>query len=216
MNLGKGDQTPTVFSHKSFHISIVSNQGAKMNTLEKLNITLENGGATTEEALKFFDELESVNLEFMMGRWQGSEFPTNHPMDGLLEASGWYGKEFVDAEQVHPLLFSDGNNNIFKVDPNPIAMNLGVSLPVFKSKAMKPVFQLMNLMLKTEKSQARIRMMEYRQKVSATMIYDNLPINDIFRKIDDNTVLGLMDFKGVSQPFFFVLKRETGIGNTQQ
>lgn len=29
------------------------------------------------------------------------------------------------------------------------------------------------------------------------MIYDNLFINDIFRKIDDNIVLGLMDFKGV-------------------
>ncbi|MGD1714934.1 DUF4334 domain-containing protein [Dapis sp. BLCC M172] len=73
---------------------------------------------------------------------------------------------------------------------------------------MKPIFRLMNLMLKTEKSQARMRMIEYRQKVSAMMIYDHLPINDIFRKIDDNTVLGLMDFKGVSQPFFFVLKRD--------
>ena len=91
---------------------MVSNQRANMNTLEKLNTTLENGGASTEEALKFFDKLESVNLEFMIGRWQGYEFPTNHPMDGLLKASGWYGKEFVDAEQVHPLLFSDGNNSI--------------------------------------------------------------------------------------------------------
>ncbi|MGD1804315.1 DUF4334 domain-containing protein [Dapis sp. BLCC M126] len=179
-----------------------------MNTLEKFNTTLENGGATTQEALKFFDELESVNLDFMIGRWQGYEFPTNHPMDGLLEASGWYGKEFVDTEQVHPLLFLDGNNNIFKVYPSPSAMNLGLNLQILKSKAMKPIFRLMNLILKTEKSQARIRMMEYRQKVSATMIYDNLPINDIFRKIDDNTVLGLMDFKGVPQPFFFVLKRE--------
>ena len=183
-----------------------------MKTLEKLMTTLENGGSSTEEALKFFDELGSVNLEFMIGRWQGSEFPTNHPMDGLLEASGWYGKEFVDAEQVHPLLFLDGNNNIFKVYPSPMAIKLGFRFSALKSKAMKPIFTLMNLMLKTEKSQARIRMMEYREKVSATMIYDNLPINDIFRKIDDNTVLGLMDYKSVPQPFFFVLKREMGIG----
>ena len=81
---------------------------------------------------------------------------------------------------------------------------------------MKPIFTLMNLMLKTEKSQARIRMMEYREKVSTTMIYDNLPINDIFRKIDDNTVLGLMDFKGMPQPFFFVLKRDMIRGKVQQ
>ena len=39
------------------------------------------------------------------------------------------------------------------------------------------------------------------------MIYDYLPINDVFRKVDDHTLLGLMDFKGMEQPFFFVLNR---------
>ncbi|MGB7084128.1 MAG: DUF4334 domain-containing protein [Phormidesmis sp.] len=50
--------------------------------------------------------------------------------------------------------------------------------------------------------------MEHRGKVSATMSYDHLPINDVFRKIDENTVLGLMDCKALQQPFFFVLRRE--------
>jgi hypothetical protein len=40
------------------------------------------------------------------------------------------------------------------------------------------------------------------------MIYDDLPINDVFRKVDNNTVLGVMDLKGMEQPFFFVLRRE--------
>ena len=93
---------------------------------------------------------------------------------------------------------------------------MGPGLLALKSHVMKPVFTLMNLMLKTEKSQARIRMMEYREKVSTTMIYDNLPINDIFRKIDDNTVLGLMDFKGMPQPFFFVLNRDMIRDKVQQ
>lgn len=66
---------------------------------------------------------------------------------------------------------------------------------------------LINSLLKTEASQARLRMMDYRGKVSATMIYDYLPINDSFRKVDENTVLGIMDWKNSSQPFFFVLKR---------
>ncbi|MGL5074428.1 MAG: DUF4334 domain-containing protein, partial [Waterburya sp.] len=35
-----------------------------------------------------------------------------------------------------------------------------------------------------------------------------LPINDAFRKVDDNTLLGLMDFNGEPQPFFFVLRRD--------
>jgi len=60
----------------------------------------------------------------------------------------------------------------------------------------------------TRRSQARLRLTEYRGKSSATMIYDSLPINDVFRKVDENTVLGIMDMKGVAQPFFFILRRE--------
>ncbi|MCC5655076.1 DUF4334 domain-containing protein [Nostoc sp. XA013] len=50
-------------------------------------------------------------------------------------------------------------------------------------------------------------MMEYRGKMTATMIYDYLPINDSFRKVDENTVLGIMDYKNIPKPFFFILKR---------
>lgn len=178
-----------------------------MNTLDHSQSILATGNATTEEALQLFDALEPVNLAFMIGRWQGSGLHTAHPMDGLLEASDWYGKEFVDAETVHPLLFRGTQNKIIKVSPHPTAMNLALRLPVIKRAFMKPFLKLLNLFLSTEKSQARLRMMEYRGKVSATMIYDHLPINDSFRKIDENTVLGIMDFKALAQPFFFVLKR---------
>jgi hypothetical protein len=44
-------------------------------------------------------------------------------------------------------------------------------------------------------------MTEYRGVVSATMIYDALPINDVFRKVEDGTVLGAMDFRLIRQPF---------------
>jgi len=86
-------------------------------------------------------------------------------------------------------------------------MNWILQLPILKNNSLKPLLMLTNSLLKTETSQARLRMMEYRGKVSATMIYDYLPINDSFRKVDDNTVLGIMDFKNSPQPFFFVLKR---------
>lgn len=178
-----------------------------MNNLANFQAA-QQGQTTTEAALELFDQLDPLDIEFMLGRWQGSGFHTNHQMDGLLEAFNWYGKEFISAEHVHPLLFSDGNN-IFKVDPNPIVMNLGLSLPIPKNETIKPFYIAMSKMLKTEESKARIRMMEYRGKVSATMIYDHLPINDVFRRVENNTVLGLMDFKGMPQPFFFVLNKES-------
>ncbi|MEM9947546.1 MAG: DUF4334 domain-containing protein [Cyanobacteria bacterium P01_D01_bin.36] len=178
-----------------------------MSTLDKFHTLLWQGETTPDEALELFDELNAVNLDFMMGRWKGSGFKTHHRMDGLLETIGWYGKEFISPDCVHPLLFSDGNK-IFKVDPNPTAVNLGFSLDLPQKEVLKPLYGAMSKLLKTEESKARVRMTEYRGKLSATMIYDYLPINDVFRKIDDSTLLGLMDFKGMEQPFFFVLNRD--------
>ncbi|CAJ1586868.1 DUF4334 domain-containing protein [[Mycobacterium] wendilense] len=58
----------------------------------------------------------------------------------------------------------------------------------------------------------RLRMVEYRGVLSATMIYDALPINDHFRLIDDDTVLGVMDMRGLDRPLMFVLRRDDGDG----
>ena len=49
---------------------------------------------TTDQALEFFDELPAVAAQEITGRWRGSELATGHPLDGLLAASGWYGKQF--------------------------------------------------------------------------------------------------------------------------
>jgi len=88
-------------------------------------------------------------------------------------------------------------------------------IPALKHNFFKPVLISLISLLKTETSQARLRLMEYRGKVSATMIYDYLPIADSFRQVDKNTVLGVMDFKGLPQPFFFVLHRMEAIAPAQ-
>ena len=178
-----------------------------MNAIASFQDILQQGQTTTESALELFDRLEPVDLEFMLGRWRGSGFHTHHQMDGLLEAFNWYGKEFVSPDCVHPLLFADGKS-IYKIDPNPVLMNLGFKYPVPQEQNLKPFYTAATKILKTEESKARIRMMEHRGKLSATMIYDYMPINDVFRQVDENTVLGLMDKKNMPQPFFFVLNRD--------
>ncbi len=165
-------------------------------------------GAATEEALELFDELEAISIKEMIGKWRGSGFSTLHPMDGLLETFNWYGKEFIDENNVHPLLFLDLKNNLFIVDPKKMPMGRAFKLPFLKNKSLRFLFLSLKSVLSTTKTRARIRMMEYRGKVSATMIYDDLPVLDVFRKVDKNTLLGVMDSKGLEQPFFFVLKRE--------
>ena len=49
---------------------------------------------------------------------------------------------------------------------------------------------------------------EHRGVSSAAMLYDHLPIVDVFRRLDAHTLLGVMDARGISQPFFFTLRRK--------
>ncbi len=93
-----------------------------MELPENCQTILETGKTITEKALQLFDSLAPVNLDFMIGRWQGSGLHTAHLLDGLLEVSNWYGKEFINPETVHLLLFLDAQGEIIKVAPQPMMM----------------------------------------------------------------------------------------------
>jgi Domain of unknown function (DUF4334)/GXWXG protein len=175
---------------------------------------LDAGGTSTGEALAIFDNLDPVDTDFMLGAWKGEGFPTRHPLDGVLEAYHWHGKRFESPEHVHPLVFSRMRGGTANVNPIFMLPALGLldRLPVFKSRVAGRIFQACIPLFSTSRSRARLRMTSYRGKGSATMIYDSLPINDVFRKVDENTVLGVMDLKGVRQPYFFALRRERGVG----
>lgn len=171
---------------------------------------LRAGKTTTAEALAIFDSLEPVGLDFMQGKWKGDGFPTGHPLDGALEAYHWRGKIFENPEQVHPLIFQSIRGGTLAIDPIYMlpAMGLVERLPFLKSKRMGNIFQLCLGLFATRRSRARLRLTHYRDKLSATMIYDSLPVNDVFRQVDPATVLGVMDMKGAVRPLFFVLRRE--------
>jgi hypothetical protein len=168
------------------------------------------GQISTAEALELFDQLDPVTVEFMLGAWRGSSFPTGHPLDGMLETYHWHGKRFDSAEQVHPLVFRTATGGTASLHPLWALPLVGWldRLPIPKTPMAGDLFQAGLGLLATQQSTARLRLSAYRGQTSATMIYDHLPINDVFRQVDDNTVLGLMDLKGSPQPFFFVLRRE--------
>jgi Domain of unknown function (DUF4334)/GXWXG protein len=175
--------------------------------LEQLR-TLENG-ASTDEALAFFDALPPITVTEMFGSWRGSGLQTGHPLDGLLELFGWHGKRFEGPEGVHPLVFDGPNGSVFSITPSLIPLGFAVRHPkAVRHPIVSGLCRLFRFALRTKKPCARLRMTEYRGVVSATMIYDTQPINDVFRKVDDNTLLGAMDFRLIRQPFFFVLRRE--------
>ncbi|QSQ26423.1 DUF4334 domain-containing protein [Pyxidicoccus parkwayensis] len=151
-----------------------------------------------QDALVLFDSLPTVDLAFMRGTWKGSELRTGHALDGVLGATGWYGKQFLDEERVHPLLFFTVDRSaVFPVDPKK-----------WPSPSRQGAVGQYRADVETDTYKARLRLTEFRGKVSATMVYDDRPILDVFRKVDDNTVLGAMDARGMPQPYFFVLRRD--------
>jgi hypothetical protein len=169
---------------------------------------------TTSEALNIFDAADAVEPEFMLGTWHGAELPTGHPRDGLLAASGWWGKQFLDAETVHPLLFptSDGTA-LWALNPALAFGGQAVSakLPLTRNLSMAPVIARMRPLLQTRSAKARLRTTRYRGVDTATMIYDQLPINDVFRRLSDDAVIGAMDLRNSPAPYLFVLQRDNSL-----
>ena len=75
------------------------------------------GGAAPGDVLAFADRLPGVAVPALTGRWRGAELPTGSPLDGLLTAHRWWGKEVLDADTVHPLLFRDRSGRPRPVQP---------------------------------------------------------------------------------------------------
>lgn len=170
--------------------------------------TMERQGASTAGALTLFDSLPPVQVDQMLGNWHGAEVSTGNPLDGVLELSGWHGKRYYSAEDAHPLVM-EGRRGLFAVNPALVLMRTAMkAAPLLRRLKLGGVARTLLPVVKTEKPAARLRMMEYRGVVSGTMVYDALPVNDHFRRVDEDTLFGAMDFRGLDAPFMFVLRRE--------
>lgn len=159
-------------------------------------------------ALALFDELPPVAVNEMMGAWRGFGVDTGNPFDGLLEAYGWRGKRFDAADAAHPLVFEDARG-AFSVDPAGLPLVFAIRhSALLRNRGVASAARKIRRLRRTTAPKARLRMIEYRGVVTGTMSYDALPINDHFRRVDDNTLLGAMDLRGLDAPFIFVLRRD--------
>jgi hypothetical protein len=163
----------------------------------------------TAAALDLYDTLAPVRVEEMTGSWRGESMCTGHPLDGLLERFRWHGKRFHGPDDAHPLVFRAGRGHTTSVNPAFVPLTAVLRYPWLGRAPLAPaLFAVIRPLLSTQKPRARLRMTEYRGIVTATMVYDALPVCDAFRRIDDDTLVGAMDARGLKLPFLFVLHRE--------
>jgi hypothetical protein len=100
-----------------------------VDTVPSIDELLPTVPTTTDGAMAMFDAAAPVEPDFMIGTWRGAELPTGHPLDGLLAASGWWGKQFVDADTVHPLLFRAGATR-WAMNPGLVPTRLGTTVAI--------------------------------------------------------------------------------------
>jgi hypothetical protein len=163
---------------------------------------------TLTDALARFDALPAVSTREMHGEWRGSGVPTGHDMDGLLETYQWYGKSFLSDEVVHPLVFRTRLGQKYAIDPCLIPLSLSRYHALTRNVVARALFRLATPLLRTRSPRARLRAVSHRGVTTAAMVYDHLPIIDCFRRIDERSMLGVMDIRGAA-PFFFQLERDT-------
>lgn len=160
------------------------------------------------DALARFDAGEAVTCDELLGRWRGSEVPTGHPMDGLLETYRWWGKAFRSADDVDPLLFTGRDGAVRALDPRRLPVAVAAHGWAPRWSVLGSLTALAHPVLATGAPRARLRDLEVRGVVTVAMVYDHLPIIDAFRRVGQDELLGLMDRRGDPVPFLFRLRRE--------
>jgi hypothetical protein len=136
-----------------------------------LRLIESNEACAPSTLLELYDQLEPINAGEIIGTWKGGRFDGGKSPDPI----NWYGKRFVSATHVEPLLCWAADGSVYSFE------KLGL---------------------------AQLREVRFRGKVSASLIYDQQPIMDYFRKVTEDVIVGLGDIKGKPTDFFFHLTRQ--------
>ena len=162
----------------------------------------------TDEALDRFDGLPDTGPDHLIGRWQGRTLPTGHPLDGLLESLGWYGKSIEDSDRVHPLLFRRSSGRIVALNPALMPTAVALHWPGFtRSQPIRLAFAALQPVLRARTHGARLGPRECRGRQGTALIYHDQPITDHLRLAGPDRLVGLMERNGMAKPFFFLLAR---------
>lgn len=128
-------------------------------------------------------DLDTTGVEEILGPWRGGDFATGHVASRALSKIGWHGKRFDAPLEAHPLICRDADGGLYS---------------------------------NTEAAggaHASLWAVAFRGEVTATMVYDRMPVLDHFKRVDADTLMGIMNGKleaafGVADLYYFWLERD--------
>lgn len=126
----------------------------------------------------FFGRLEPITIDEIIGEWRVGYLFT--------EGTGSKWETFIKMSPVklYSKKFLDRNN----------------------VKAW--IFCFLGLKFSLPMTSAILRMVNFRNKISTSMIYNYLPMLDHFRKVNDGMIMGIMEVKGRESVYFYLEKTE--------
>lgn len=128
-------------------------------------------------------ELDPVTVEEVLGAWRGGDFSTGHVASTVLEKVRWHGKTFASQLDAQPLICRGDDGQLY----SNLAAGGG--------------------------GEASLWEVGFRGETTATMVYDRMPVFDHFKRVDDATLMGIMNGKlesafGVADLYYFWLERD--------
>ena len=161
-----------------------------------------------QNALDVFQSLAPVEAREMIGLWSGRGIPSGHPFDGVLESLGWFGKRFTPDMRADALLFRFDERRLIPIDPARIPLRLALRFyKVGRMRAARNLFAYLQRGFRARGPVASMKTMSFQGVASAAMVYDDQPIVDHFRRIDDRRIMGAMTTQGDDRIYFFELER---------
>ena len=138
---------------------------------------------TPAELDALWADLSTLRPEEMLGAWRGGDFATGHPAGGLLTKINWHGKRFDSLIDGHPLICRGEDGELY-------------SNTKFAGGGYSSLWEV-----------------GFRGETTATMVYDAMAVFDHFKRVDETTVMGIMNGKleaafGVADNYYFWLERE--------
>ncbi|WGX94748.1 DUF4334 domain-containing protein [Nocardioides sp. L-11A] len=139
--------------------------------------------ATPADLDALWADLATVRVDEMLGPWRGGDFATGHVASTVLKKVRWHGKRFDSPLAAVPLVCRDENGELYS--------NLEAG----------------------GGGEASLWPVGFRGEVTATMVYDKMPVLDHFKKVDHHTVMGIMNGKlagtfGIDALYYFWLERD--------
>ncbi|MBX4920550.1 DUF4334 domain-containing protein [Rhizobium bangladeshense] len=161
-----------------------------------------------KEVKEWFSSLAPVRPIEMIGLWRGAGIPSDHPLDGVLENLGWFGKRFHEDMRADALLFQWRSDRLVAIEPGIFPIRLAIkAAPFGRTRVARNWFSYLQKALRARGTTASLKLQTFESVSTAAMVYDRQPIADYFRRTGDDEVAGMMCVDGDARRYFFTLRR---------